>query len=87
MNNSAFLCFDLFLDHTKPTQSEVEQNSPSLTRTILPGSRLKAFHLLIIVHDPIKRRNLGRRHSVNFFVNKSQSPCTASKAPVARKCS
>ena len=65
MNNSALLCFDQFPDHTRPTQSEVEQNSVILTCTILPGSHLRAFRSLIIVHDPIWRRNLGRRRSVN----------------------
>ena len=65
MNSSASLCFEQFLDDTKPIQSEVEQNSVILTCTILPGSYLRAFHSLIIVHDLIERRNLGRRHSVN----------------------
>ena len=78
MRSSAFLFFEQFPDHTKPIQSEVEQNSVILTCTIIPGSNQRAFHSLIIVHDPIWRRNLGRRHSENLIANKSESPCAAS---------
>ena len=35
--------------------------------TILRGSGLKAFHSLIIVHDPISHRNLGHRHSAMSY--------------------
>ena len=58
-------CFVQLLDHAKPSQSEVEQSPLILTCTILPGSRLEAFRLLLIVHDPIVHRNLGRGHSSN----------------------
>ena len=54
-----------FLARTKPRQSEAEQNPAIWTRTILPGSHLKAYHLLIIELNPIVHRNLGRRHSVS----------------------
>ena len=64
-DSPAFHCFEPFLDHAMPIQSGVEQNSVILTCTILPGSHLKACRLLIIELDPIERRNLGRRHSVN----------------------
>ena len=58
--------FAPLLDHKKPTQSGVEQNSEILTCTILPGSNQRAFHSLIIVHDPIRRRKLEHHHSVNL---------------------
>ena len=54
-----------FLARTKPRQSEAEQNPAIWTRTILPGSHLKAYHLLIIELNPIVHRNLGRRHFVS----------------------
>ena len=58
--------FAPFLDRTMPSQSEFDQNLPVLTCTILPGSCLRAFHSQKINIDPIWRRHLGRRHSVNF---------------------
>ena len=54
-----------FLDHTRPSQSEVEQNSVILTCKILPGSRLKAFRILWIVHSLILHRNAGHGLSAN----------------------
>ena len=56
-------CFVQLLGHARSSQSEVEQISVILTCTILPGSGLKAFHSLLMVHDPILHRNLGHRHS------------------------
>ena len=58
-------CFEQFLDRTRPTQSEAEQNPVILTSIFLPGPRLEAFHSLIMVHDPILHPNLGHRHSPN----------------------
>ena len=50
------------------------QNSLKLNRnlvilicTILSGSHLKAYHLLIIEPNPIVHRNLGHHHSVNVY--------------------
>ena len=57
--------FAPFLDHTKLSQSGVEQNFPILTCTILPGSYLKVLRSRILKHDPTWRRNPGRRYSVN----------------------
>ena len=48
-------------------QSEVEQNSVILTCIILPGSRLNAFRLQLIVRDPILHRKLGHRHSATSW--------------------
>ena len=62
-DRSVFHRFEQPLEHKRPSQSEVEQNSVILTCIILPGSRLKAFRLLLSVRDPILNRNLGRRHS------------------------
>ena len=58
-DRSVFHRFEQPLEHTRPSQTEVEQNSVILTCTILPGSRLKAFRLLQSVRDPILNRNLG----------------------------
>ena len=57
-------CFEQLLDHTMPSQCEVERNSVILTCTILPGSGQKAFHSLVI---PILHRNLGHRHSAKSY--------------------
>ena len=57
--------FERFLAGTKPRRPEAEQSPVILTRTILPGSHLKACRLLVIV--PIERRNLRRRQSVNLY--------------------
>ena len=81
--NSTAPCFAPFIDHTKPTQSEVEQNSVILTCTILPGSYLRAFHSQVIEQHPIWRRNLEHRHFCVLVVNKVESLCTASWALVA----
>ena len=59
--------FAPFLDHTKPSLSEIEQNFPILSCTLLEGSYVRAFHSLLTVHDPIFHRNLGRRRSVNLL--------------------
>ena len=56
--------FEQLLD-TRPSQSELENDSIILTCIILPGSQVKAFRSLITVHDPISHRNLGHRHSAN----------------------
>ena len=66
VNYSAVHCFKQFLDRIKPRQCEAEQNPVILVCMILPGSHQKAFHSLITELDPIQRRNLGRRHSVNW---------------------
>ena len=55
VNNSTVHCFEQFLDRTKLKRSEAEQSVVILTCTILPGSHLKAHHLLIIELDPIER--------------------------------
>ena len=70
VNNSACHCFAPFLDHRKPTQSEVEQNFVILTCTILPGSHERALHPQITEQDPIWRRRLEHRRPAN------KGPCT-----------
>ena len=71
-------CFVQLRDHTRPSQFEVEMNSVMLTFFILPWSRLKEFRILLVLHDPIVHRNLGRRSFCKLIVNKSAIPCTAS---------
>ena len=66
LKNSHVHYFEWFLGRTMPRRSDAEQNLVISTRTILPGSHLKAYHLLIIELDPIQRRNLGRRHFVSL---------------------
>ena len=65
LTNLCAHCFVLSLGHTKPIQSETEQNPVILTCTILPGWYPRAFHSQIIELDPIERLNLGCRHSAN----------------------
>ena len=48
VNNSAVYSFKLFLDRTRPTQSEAEKNPVILTCAIIPRSHLNAFHSLSI---------------------------------------
>ena len=67
VNNLSAHYFERFLDRTLPRRAEAEQSPVILTCTILPGSHRKAYRLLIIELDPIERRNLGHRHSVNVF--------------------
>ena len=67
VNNLFVHCFERSLGRTKLRRSEAEQSIVILTCTILPGSHLKAYHLLIIELIPIERRNLGHHHSVNVF--------------------
>ena len=66
VNNLSVHCFEQFLGRTKPRQSEAEQSPVILTCTILRGSHLTAYRLLIIEFDPIERRSLG--YGINLRV-------------------
>ena len=66
VNNLSVHCFEQFLGRTKPRQSKAEQSPVILTCTILPGSHLNAFRLLIGL-DPIERRSFGRRQSTSVY--------------------
>ena len=78
-------CSERFLDRTKPTQFEVEQNSVTLTCTILVESGLKAFYSMTTMHDFILRQNLGHRHSAKSRWPSKRVLVTASYASVARE--
>ena len=67
VDSSVSHCLEQLPDHTMTSQSKIVRNSVFLTCTILPGSGLKAFHSLIIVHDPILHRNLGYRHPAKSY--------------------
>ena len=64
LNYSVVHCFEQFQGRTKPKQSEAEQSPVILTWKIRPFPW--ACRKLIIEHDPIERRSLGRRHSANW---------------------
>ena len=77
LDNSVVHCFEQSLDHTKPIQSEAEQNPAILTRVNLSGPFPQEFRMLIMELGPIERRHLERRHSASVF-RTNLSPCTAS---------
>ena len=54
VDSSVSHCVEQFLDHTMPSQSDVERKSAILTCTILPGFGLKAFHSQCMVTSYIE---------------------------------
>ena len=85
VNSSAFFCFQPFLDHIKPLQSEVDQNS--VIFDLYNPSKIISEGISLT--DKNARSHQTSKSWTSSFckltMNKSESPCTASWAPVARK--
>ena len=67
LDNSVVHSFGQFLFSTKPRPSDAEQNPESFTCTILPGSYLKAYRLMILELGSVERRKLERHHTASAY--------------------
>ena len=81
------LRFVPFLDHTEPTQSVTSQNPVILTCKILPGPYAQVFQSADSSTWSHLTSKSWTSSSWRRMVNKSESSCTDSNAPVARKYS